>query len=319
MDNIREHYELANFDDFSITKFPLSTSYYAQNIRLIDLFEEHLKIKMKKVRHSPVEKIIELFVSMISGCPHVKSINNHLVPDKLAVAAWDQKQFADQSQVSEVLHQITAENLLEPKEVFQKLLCQQSLFRQHPPNEWLVIDVDMSGLPVNPGTGTYERASIGFMQKEKGKACKLTCLYTKGEFGEVFERLFDSGTTQLATKLNDLLLFIEKRVGSPPSSLAKPRNRIGPLPTQAKILEGRAQRQEEAAQIIETPQSFDPLRHHNPRRLLLIREDAGLGTVENSMLLIKLSSQYNYLFIKDLNLNNLYSSASQKEIPILLN
>jgi len=292
MNSIMRDYELANFDDFSITKFPLSTGYCAQKIKLIDLFEEHLKIKMKKVHHSPVEKIIEFFVPIVSDCPDMKSINNYLVPDKLAVAAWDQKQFADQSQTSLILHRITAENLLEPKEMFQKLLCQQSLFRQHPPNEWLVVDVNMSTLPVDPGTGTHERVSLEFMQKEKGKACKLTCPYTKGEFGEVFERLFDSGTAQLTTKLVDLSLLIEKRVGSPPSSLAKSRNRIGSLPTQAKMLEGRAQRQEETAQIIETSQSFDALRHHNPLHLILIQADAAFGTLENSMLLIELGYDF---------------------------
>jgi len=34
------------------------------------------------------------------------------VPDKLAVATWGQKQFADQSQQSLALHRITPENLL---------------------------------------------------------------------------------------------------------------------------------------------------------------------------------------------------------------
>ena len=292
MNSIMRDYELANFDDFSITKFPLSIGYCAQKIKLIDLFEEHLKIKMKKVHHSPVEKIIELFVPIVSDCPDMKSINNYLVPDKLAVAAWDQKQFADQSQASLVLHRITAKNLLELEERFQKLLCQKSLARQHPPNEWLVVDVNMITLPVDPGTGTHERVSLEFMQKEKGKACKLTCPYTKGEFGELLERLFGSGTTCLTTQLNDLPLLIEKRVGSPPSSLAKSRNRIGPLPTQAKMLEGRARKRKEAAQIIETSQSFDALRHHNPLHLILIQADAAFGTLENSMLLIDLGYDF---------------------------
>ncbi len=61
------------------------------------------------------------------------------------------------------------------------------------------------------------------------------------------------------------------------------------------MLGGRARRQEEAAQIIETSQSFDPLRHHNPRRLILIRGDAVFGTIENSVLLIEL--EYNF-FLK---------------------
>jgi hypothetical protein len=41
------------------------------------------------------ERIIELFLSMISGCPDIKTVNNRLVPEKLAAVAWCQKQFAE--------------------------------------------------------------------------------------------------------------------------------------------------------------------------------------------------------------------------------
>lgn len=220
MNSIMQHYGLANFDDFSITGFLVPTGHYAQKIGLIDLFKEHLKIKMKTIHHTPVEKIIELFISMISGCPDVKTVNNRLVPDKLAAAAWCQKQFADQSQVSEVLHRITPENLLQLEGIFQILFDEQSLARRHPPNEWLIVDVDMTGLPVSPSSRTYEGATFGFMQKDKGKGYKLTCPYTGGQFGEVFGGLFDPGSAHCATKLTDLLLLIEKRVGSPPNSFA---------------------------------------------------------------------------------------------------
>jgi len=323
MDSIMRDYELANFDDFSITGFPLPTDQYPQKIRLIDLFEEHLKIKMKTVHHTPVEKIIKFFVSMIADCPDVATVNNRLVPEELSAAAWGQKQFTDQSQASLILHRVTPKNLLKRKEIFQKLFCQQSLARRHLPNEWLIVDVDMSGLPVNPGTGTYEGASLGFMQKEKGKAYKLTCSYTEGEFGEAFGALFDPGVAHCATKLVDLLLNIEKRVGSPPSFLAKYRVHIQPLLTQAKILEDRARNreekafharkhkrrsilerkskrlyvragllQEEANRTLKTSQSFDALRQHNPRRLILVRGDAGLGTIEDVMLLTELGYDF---------------------------
>ncbi len=301
MDSIMQRYKLANFDDFSITGFLIPTGHYAQKIGLIDLFKEHLRIKMKTVHHTLVEKIIELFVSMIAGCPDIKTVNNRLVPDKLAAAAWRQKQFADQSRVSEVLHRVTPENLLQLEDIFHTFFCQQSLAWRHPPNEWLIVDVDMTGLPVSPSTRTYEGAAFGFMQKEKGKGYKLTCPYTGGEFGEVFGGLFDPGSAHCATKLVDLLLLIEKRVGSPPSSLVKYRAHIQPLLTQAKTLEDRARKreeeasrarkgkrrhilerrskrlyvragllQEEADRTLKTSQSFNAVRQHNPRRLILV-------------------------------------------------
>lgn len=323
MDSIMHHYELANFDEFSITGFLVPTGHYAQKIGLIDLFKEHLKVKMKTIRHTPVEKIIELFVSMISGCPDVKTINNRLVPDKLAAAAWCQKQFADQSRVSEVLHRITPENLIQLEKIFQTLFNEQSLARRHPRNEWLIVDVDMTGLPVSPGSKTYEKAAFGFMQKEKGKGYKLTCPYTGGAFGEVFGGLFDPGSAHSASKLTDLLLLIEKQVGSPPSSTIKYRNHTQALLTQARILEDRAERREEeasrarkyerlrvlerrakklriraealrerATQALKTSQSFDTLRDHNSRRALLVRGDAGFGSIEDIMFLSELGYDF---------------------------
>jgi hypothetical protein len=63
---------------------------------------------------------------MIAGCPDVKTINNRLVPDRLAAAAWGQKQFADQSRVSEVIHRITPENLLQLDEIFHTLFLSEA-------------------------------------------------------------------------------------------------------------------------------------------------------------------------------------------------
>lgn len=65
----------------------------------------------------------------------------------------------------------------------------------------------MSGLPVSSPSKTYERATFGFMQKQKSKAYKLNCPYPGGESGKVLGNRFDPGITHFATKLNDSLLL----------------------------------------------------------------------------------------------------------------
>ncbi|GFP43616.1 hypothetical protein HKBW3C_02746, partial [Candidatus Hakubella thermalkaliphila] len=278
---------------------------------------------MKTVHHTPVDKVIELFVSMIAGCPDVKTLNNRLVPDRLAAAAWCQKGFADQSQVSEVLHRITPENLLQLEEIFHKLLSQQGLARRHPVNEWLVVDVDMTGLPVSPTSKTYEGAAFRFMQKGTGKGYKLTCAYTGGELGEVLGGLVDPGSAHCATRLIDLLLLIEKRVGSPPYSLHKYRANIEQLVSNARklecrsrfrreeahrarkpqrqaVLERRAHKldtraqllQEKVADSVRIADSFDALRSSNPYRAILIRGDAGFGSIDSITLLLDLGYDF---------------------------
>lgn len=344
MDSIVKRYRLANFDDFSITGFLVPTGHYAQEIGLIDLFKEHLKIDMKTVHHTPVDKIIELFVSMIAGCPDVKTINNRLVSDRLAAAAWCQKQFADQSRVSEVIHRITPENLLQLEEIFHSLFSQRSLAQRHPVSELLVVDVDMTGLPVSPTSKTYEGAAFGFMQKETGKGYKLTCAYTGGELGEVFGGLVDPGSAHCATKLIDLLLLIEKRVGSPPRSLHKYRASIERSLSEAGNLERRSQcRREEAhrarksqrkavlerrahkldtraqllrekvADSLQIADSFDTLRSSNPYRAILVRGDAGFGSVDNIMLLLDLGYDFLLKGYSPHTARNLAQGIAEKE------
>jgi hypothetical protein len=344
MDSIIKCYGLANFDDFSITGFLVPTGHYAQEIGLIDLFKEHLKINMKTVHHTPVEKVIELFISMIAGCPDVKTVNNRLVPDRLAAAAWCQKEFADQSQVSEVLHRITPENLLQLEEIFHSLFSQRSLARRHPVSEWLVVDVDMTGLPVSPTSKTYEGAAFGFMQKETGKGYKLTCAYTGGELGEVLGGLFDSGTAHCATKLIDLLLLIEKRLGSPPYSLHRYRASAEQLLTEAQKLEGRSQcrrkealrarkpqrkavldqrarkldsraqlLQEKVADSLQIADSFDTLRSANPYRAILVRGDAGFGSMDNIVPLLDLGYDFLLKGYSPHTARNLAQGITEKE------
>ena len=50
--------------------------------------------------------------------------------------------------------------------------------------------------------------------------------------------------------------------------------------------------QEKAAQTLKTSQSFDAVRQHNPRRGILVRGDAGFGTIEDVMLLTELGYDF---------------------------
>ena len=119
---------LGNFDHISITGFLIPCGLYAQKIGLFDLFERHLKIDMKTVKYSPIDKVIELFVSIIAGCPDNKTINNRLVPDRLSASAWNLERFADQSQVNILLHRVNRENLQQLEEAYQEIFTDHILY-----------------------------------------------------------------------------------------------------------------------------------------------------------------------------------------------
>jgi hypothetical protein len=52
---------------------------------------EHLNVKIKTVRYSPLQKAQTLIASILLGCPHTSAINHRLVPDRVAAQQWGRK------------------------------------------------------------------------------------------------------------------------------------------------------------------------------------------------------------------------------------
>src|SRR5437660_11347168 len=68
---------------------------------------DRLRVKMKAVRYSVLQKGQTLVASILLGCPYTSSINHRLVPDSVAAREWGMERFPDQSQVNLFLNRIT--------------------------------------------------------------------------------------------------------------------------------------------------------------------------------------------------------------------
>ncbi len=304
-----------NFDHISITGFLIPCGLYAQKIGLFDVFEKHLKIDMKTVRYSPIDKVIELLVSIIAGCPDNKTINNRLVPDRLSASAWNLEQFADQSQINILLHRVNQENLQQLEEAYQEIFAAHSLAARYPRNKILTVDVDMTGLPVSPTSTTYEGAEFGHMDKKNtsSKGYQFSIAYIAQEVKEVLGGVVDPGNVHCSTRLPQLIQLIEQRIGTPPLRRTSPmadrlkvlREHLHKIETRVKdqihalYAARKSSRRETLQRWISKNQkhiasltaeikevetryySYLHARHLNSRRLILIRADAGYGTAEN--------------------------------------
>ena len=322
---ITKSFDLGNFDHISITGFLIPCGLYAQRISLIEIFAKHLKIDMKSVKHSPIDKVMELFVSIIAGCPDNKTINNRLVPDKLAALAWGQEQFADQSQVNIVLHRVDEENLKELEDIYQDLFRRQGLSVRQSSSQPLVIDVDMTGISVSETSRTYEGAQFGYMEvrEKKAKGYQFSLAYV-GEKEEILGGLLDPGNTHCATKLPDLTRLIEKRVGRPPlrrvshmqsylhrlqrkdqalrGMVQKKTQQLGAARKSSRIatLSQRISKNKKKMEALtakintlqERIESFKQDQNPIGSRLIIIRGDAGYGTADNVALLFELGYEF---------------------------
>jgi hypothetical protein len=164
---------------------------------------EHLRVRMKAVRYTAIQKVQTLVASILLGCPYTSSINHRLVPDQVAAREWGMERFPDQSQINLFLNRMTAENLAQLEQAHQDLLRTHSLLRSAPQ---VVVDIDQTGLRV---TGkTFEFAEKGYFPRRRGaRGYQLSAALASAECREpeAIACHLDPGNVVGPTRLPDLL------------------------------------------------------------------------------------------------------------------
>ena len=98
-------------------------------LRQLDVFgpiRKTVRIAQKTVKHSPIDKLYDAFISMLAGAHGLVEINTRLRSDSALQAAFGCSKCAEQSVVQETLDACTAENVSQ----MEQALCQAA------PGEW---------------------------------------------------------------------------------------------------------------------------------------------------------------------------------------
>lgn len=183
---------------------------YLSRIDFFKPFEEHLKIEMKTVRHSPIDKIKDCLVSIIAGCEHISDINTKLKPELSLARVFGRDRFADQSLISETLDRFNEENISQLEEVVADLHERYSIIRDHPKEELLVLDGDMSGLPCSK---SCEGSTKGYFSGKKNQRGRQLSLIYSGRYQEILVAKMDPGNTHCCTTLEDIVSRVYRRLG----------------------------------------------------------------------------------------------------------
>lgn len=72
---------------------------------------DEIRWKMKTLDHRPTEKLQDMLVSILAGNEAIYKINTALRPDLALSAAWNRKQFAEQSTVADTLNALGPEQI----------------------------------------------------------------------------------------------------------------------------------------------------------------------------------------------------------------
>ncbi len=175
-------------------------------LRQVDLFNpirKTVRIAQKTVKHTPIDKLYDAFISMLAGAHGLVEINTRLRSDPALQAAFGRSSCAEQSVVQQALDACTAENVSQMEQALDTIYRQHSHGYQHDyMTDWQMLDVDMSGMPCGP-KAAFE--SLGSFAKQRNRRGRQLGRVLATRYGEVVvDRLFD-GKTQLAKALQPLM------------------------------------------------------------------------------------------------------------------
>jgi hypothetical protein len=180
----------------------------AQKLGLFRTIGQHVQIAQKKVRYSPLEKLQDAFITILTGAKGLVEANKRLRPDRNVQAAFGRNGCAEQSVISATLDACTAANITQMEAAWKELFQAHSrAYRHDYTQSWQLLEVDMSGMPCGPKAAF---ATKGYFAKQRNRRGRQLGRVAATRYEEiVVDRLYD-GKTQLPATLQELVQRAEE-------------------------------------------------------------------------------------------------------------
>src|SRR5262249_24524474 len=102
-----------------------------RSLKLFDTIGKKMKIAQKTVKYTPIDKLYDAFINILSGAQGVVEINSRLRTDKAVQKAFGRKACAEQSVVQQTLDACSAINVEQMQQAIDELLRHHSLTFRH--------------------------------------------------------------------------------------------------------------------------------------------------------------------------------------------
>jgi hypothetical protein len=175
-------------------------------LKQLDLFgpiKAMVQIKQKTIKHTPSDKLMDAFISLLAGAHGLIEINTRLRSDPGLQRAFGRTACAEQSVVQQTLDACTAENVLQLRQALDELYRSHSQGFQHDYQAcFQLLDVDMSGMPCGPKAAFATRGYFAGLYHRRGR--QLGRVLAPHYEEVVVDQLF-AGNVQLRTALQPLV------------------------------------------------------------------------------------------------------------------
>ena len=102
-----------------------------RSLKLFDIIKEHVFIKQKTIRHTPVEKLNDAFIAILAGAHGLCEINTRLRSDESLQRAFGRTGCAEQSVVQQTLNACTPRNVAEMQQAVDLIFRRHSRAYRH--------------------------------------------------------------------------------------------------------------------------------------------------------------------------------------------
>jgi len=175
-------------------------------LRHLDLFgpiRTQVQIRQKTVKHTPVDKLSDAFISLLAGAHGLVEINTRLRADPGLQRAFGRVSCAEQSVVQETLDACTTENVVQLHQALDEIYRSHSQGFQHDYQaSFQLLDVDMSGLPCGPKAAF---ATKGYFAGQYHRRGRQVGRVLATQYEEVVVDCLFAGNVQLVKALQPLV------------------------------------------------------------------------------------------------------------------
>jgi hypothetical protein len=178
------------------------------SLKLFDTIAEHVHIRQKTIKHTPIEKLTDAFIAMLSGAHGLCEVNTRVRCDVALQRAFGRTSCAEQSVVQETLDHCTAENVQQMEEAVNTIFRAHSqTFRHDYKAGLLLLDIDLTGMPCGRRA---ELALKGYFGRERGHYGRQMGRVVAARYDEVVVDRLYPGNLQLQTTLPHLVAALEQ-------------------------------------------------------------------------------------------------------------
>ena len=116
-----------------------------------------VEIPMRERDFDSVDKLIQILLSILTGCVTLSEVNSRLKPELGLATVWGWDRIADQSSLSRTLDALTLKNIEQLRASTTTIWRIGSQIQEHDWRNYLWLDFDLSGLPCSPQAQESQR------------------------------------------------------------------------------------------------------------------------------------------------------------------